>query len=84
MYVIVLLVIVFCGYCQLRSSTYLWSNFEIKVMEKRQHKLLIAATGSVAALKIPILVKSVLELVSNQNEIFEVSAIKTFTLFCEI
>ncbi|KAL0882884.1 hypothetical protein ABMA27_016400 [Loxostege sticticalis] len=46
-------------------------------MEKRQHKLLIAATGSVAALKIPILVKSVLELVSNQNEIFEVRLVVT-------
>ncbi|KAL0838569.1 hypothetical protein ABMA28_016670 [Loxostege sticticalis] len=46
-------------------------------MEKRQHKLLIAATGSVAALKIPILVKSVLELVSNQNDFFEVRLVVT-------
>ncbi|XP_049873810.1 phosphopantothenoylcysteine decarboxylase [Pectinophora gossypiella] len=47
-------------------------------MEKRPYNLLIAATGSVAALKIPILVKSLLELnKTNERYYFEVHLIVT-------
>lgn len=42
-------------------------------MDKRSCKLLIAATGSVAALKIPILIKSLLEIPEDElTYVFEV------------
>lgn len=47
-------------------------------MEKKTFKLLIAATGSVAALKIPVLVKSVLENNKEPRHSFEVSFLSVY------
>ncbi|XP_068633453.1 phosphopantothenoylcysteine decarboxylase [Battus philenor] len=46
-------------------------------MEKRKFKLLVAATGSVAALKLPIMLNSLLELNGKQPYIFEISTVVT-------
>ncbi|XP_028170443.1 phosphopantothenoylcysteine decarboxylase [Ostrinia nubilalis] len=46
-------------------------------MEKKKCKLLVAATGSVAALKLPFLVKAALEQVSDHYPMFEVRVIVT-------
>lgn len=52
-------------------------------MEKSKFRLLVGATGSVAALKIPILIDSLLKLNDQQQYIFEVIFInKTFRKNC--
>ncbi|CAH2048829.1 unnamed protein product, partial [Iphiclides podalirius] len=46
-------------------------------MNKQTYKLLLAATGSVAALKIPAIIESLLELNRKQQYIFEISVVVT-------
>ncbi|XP_014369115.2 phosphopantothenoylcysteine decarboxylase [Papilio machaon] len=46
-------------------------------MDKKKFKLLVGATGSVAALKIPILIDSLLELNNKQQYIFEIYVVVT-------
>lgn len=52
---------------------YLFVYKQNKIMEKRTFKVIIAATGSVASIKIPVLIKSLLKSSdSHQNYKFEV------------